>query len=86
MSNSSSSGLGSRSKCSCERMTWHVQQAKVPSQAPNPSKGTSLLTTTSRRDSPTVPWTSKVSSAVLKVTRILSLKVVLEVRNILSRY
>ena len=33
-------------------MTWQVEQAKVPSQAPNPSRSMSLLMATSRRLSP----------------------------------
>lgn len=34
------------------RITWQVQQARVPSQAPNPSRGKSLFTTTSSKESP----------------------------------
>ncbi|KAI8039377.1 hypothetical protein M5D96_008100 [Drosophila gunungcola] len=56
MSSSSSPGLsGSFSKSLVLKIRWHVEQVRVPSQAPKPSRSTLLLTTTSSRESPTLP-------------------------------
>lgn len=35
MSNSASEGSGNLSKTFCSRITWHVEQARQPSQAPS---------------------------------------------------
>lgn len=53
---SSSPGLsGSLSKSGCENIKWHVEQVKVPSQAPKPSKSILLFTTRSNSESPIFP-------------------------------
>lgn len=46
---------GNRSKSSCLKIKWHVEQVRVPSQAPKPSKSILLLTTTSSNESPIFP-------------------------------
>ena len=57
MSSSSSVASSSRtSKSFCSKTTWQVEQASVPSQAPNPSRSMSLLIATSSRLSPSLAW------------------------------